>query len=127
MPTIYQKQQNILNKNNTYPYTYQNNIGEEEWGQFDDLEKYDIFEIQKINIHKIYNKDNKDINKINNNDFIINIKNSVDNFCELNSINIEFKSLLICCRFWILFSVVSGTALLSSWFTKEELCEKDNK
>ena len=29
---------------------YTTNNDEEEWGQFDDLEKYDIFEIQKVNV-----------------------------------------------------------------------------
>ena len=108
---------------------YQNKVNDDEWGQFDDLEEYDIYEIQRmsvnINVNKKRNIQNAEKEQVN--DTIINIKNSFNSFCEIHHINIEFNSLVACCRFWVLFSVISGTAILSSWITKEELCKKDNK
>ena len=95
-----------------------NNI-EDDWGQFDDLENYDIFEIQKVNVSKSNNK-SKSVNVENN--AIINIKNSFNSFCEVYNINIEFNSLSAFCRFWSCLTVLTLTVGLSSYFTKKELC-----
>lgn len=95
---------------------YTTNNDEEEWGQFDDLEKYDIFEIQKVNVNKGINR-NKIVNVENN-----YIKNSFNSFCEVYNINIEFESLSKFCRFWSYLTVLTLTIGLSSYFTKKELC-----
>ena len=97
---------------------YTTNNDEEEWGQFDDLEKYDIFEIQKVNV----TCDNCNKSKNIAQDTIINIKNSFNSFCEVYNINIEFESLSTFCRFWSCLTILSLTVGLSSYFTKKELC-----
>ena len=99
---------------------------EEEWGQFDDLEKYDIFEIQKVNVTCDDFKKNKNVTQDKKQnltqDTIINIKNSFNSFCEVYNINIEFESVSTFCRFWSYLTVLTITVGLSSYFTKKELC-----
>ena len=105
---------------------YTTNNDEEEWGQFDDLEKYDIFEIQKVNVScdnfkKIKNGIQDKKQNITQ-ETIINIKNSFNSFCEVYNINIEFDSVTTFCRFWSYLTVLTLTVGLSSYFTKKELC-----
>lgn len=112
-------QNNKVNDYETNPY--------EEWGQFDDLENYDIFEIQSVNVNVNKNTKKPTTYVKQNNSTIINIRNSFNSFCDIYNINIELDSLISCCRFWTYLSALTLTIGLTSYFTKTEICEKENK